>query len=693
MLKQLRIALIITAVAIAIGGALVGRYLLSNQLSIPPAPGVKGIFLLHDPPALNQTATLTYVITPRTLGRENELSCSVGIVLPEGFVWVGEIPEGRTIVDNRTLLENITLVLNQPIEISGTIKAVQTGVGWHIRAYGLMAGGGSGFGSHLYVTVTENSAWVENAPSSPPLKNENLQPLPFTSVPRPPLSVNLSLSDPPVLGRVVDLSCDIESAFDAPDVTAQVELPDAFAVVSGDKSWRGKIEKSSKVEFTLKVKALEVGDYEIRTLAELVNGEHRLKDRSYLYVEVGENDASVSYAPPPPKLELVELSESEIPPEYRETARTQLQSSSLTITGRVLYKDEHDYSRPLKWAKIKIFDKEWWGWSLLTELLTDANGEFTYGPISNVDSEFGESGTLDIVVQIFAQNGIVNVKSPGWLGGTYYATWYDSYDVPDGVLDLGNVLLGADETQQGIGRILTYVNNAWEYLYDTVNYDMPEITVEYPTAGTGYVVYYLWGIEIGKWIEVEVGYNRSRDILQHEYGHYIMHMIRGVVQPPDYIENHFIESASNATTAWSEGWADFYPLAVQNDPYWAWGCCENFMHAHYGGRIGLELDADMLWFDTGDTVEGRVAASLWDIIDSNNDGSDTISLPFSNIWVLFSDTTRSFNTFAEFWQQWRSIYSGNAEIVHGAKAAIYQNTIDYNWWTPWCSIENLTGTW
>jgi hypothetical protein len=115
--------------------------------------------------------------------------------------------------------------------------------------------------------------------------------------------------------------------------------------------------------------------------------------------------------------------------------------------------------------------------------------------------------------------------------------------------------------------------------------------------------------------------------------------------------------------AWTEGWADFFPLVVFNDPvltyvnHWSVD-----LETHTWGTAG---------WDNGDDVEGRVAGALWDIFDSANDGHDVFHDGFLNIWDVIQAQTD--DTFSEFWDAWRA---GGHETLY-TTYALYQNTIIY----------------
>jgi hypothetical protein len=135
-------------------------------------------------------------------------------------------------------------------------------------------------------------------------------------------------------------------------------------------------------------------------------------------------------------------------------------------------------------------------------------------------------------------------------------------------------------------------------------------------------------------------------------------------------QQHIVQSliiangASHVNCAWTEGWADFFPLAVNNDPIYRWAS---------GASINLETPTWGTYnWNNGDAVEGRVAGALWDILDTVNDGDDQYSDGgIANIWdTLYHQTD---NDFSEYWSAWKA--RGHNE--NNAIWSIYQNTIDY----------------
>lgn len=168
----------------------------------------------------------------------------------------------------------------------------------------------------------------------------------------------------------------------------------------------------------------------------------------------------------------------------------------------------------------------------------------------------------------------------------------------------------------------------------------------------------------------------SMDTVLHETGHMYVVNANGWW----YIGclTHSMFDAYWVNCAWSEGWADYFPLAVNGDR------CYNFNAKNpCSGRADIDYydlevhsRADNLQQSTwGDGVEGRVAAALYDLYDSSSDspGYDRISagfLPIAQIALGSSQTT----TFQNFWNRWKGS-SGQNEFLSGL--TLWWNTINY----------------
>jgi len=231
---------------------------------------------------------------------------------------------------------------------------------------------------------------------------------------------------------------------------------------------------------------------------------------------------------------------------------------------------------------------------------------------------------------------------------------------------LGGYAIDADDSRRGAFSILNDVNNAWLYAYYNGNGISPEgVEFEWQadsTVGTFYTLggeVHLLGEDWGTRVDI-----RQPDAALHEYGHAVMFHVYGDYFPPhDCPSPHFMEQTSGPHCGWTEGWANFFAMAVHGDSNFDW-------------PFGLYMDLEPpTWgspgWSNGSFVEGRVAGALWDIFDAEDDGFDRTSSTFNAIWRTFS--LRQETTFGDFYTAWRQLYDDCSAV-----AAIYQNTMDFD---------------
>ena len=209
-------------------------------------------------------------------------------------------------------------------------------------------------------------------------------------------------------------------------------------------------------------------------------------------------------------------------------------------------------------------DKETGNLLLLRNVFTNTTGHYNSGPVTNDD---GDDDGLDIVVRFMAFNQSTMVTNstdnpfPYW---DVYDGWTQVYwDRSDGPLDTEYRLVPWPE--RGAWMIFSYhcgIAAGWNYLKTTVDYEMLMATACWPCGDWPCYNPNNGVINLTDW---SAWYP---DIILHEYGHYEMHTLyRYMPTPPGGPpQEHFINETSNNVTAWVEGWANFFPLVVQNDP-------------------------------------------------------------------------------------------------------------------------------
>jgi hypothetical protein len=161
-------------------------------------------------------------------------------------------------------------------------------------------------------------------------------------------------------------------------------------------------------------------------------------------------------------------------------------------------------------------------------------------------------------------------------------------------------------------------------------------------------------------------------IVVHEIGHAVMDDVYNDTFPsaPGCDPHPQIAVMSSAGCAWTEGFADWFALAVYHDDSFRFQPGRDYNMETPGWSDGLAI---------GDAVEGRVTGALLDIQDSTNELIwDRSSDGFTNLWFTFTHHVDP--TFASFWNS--RIADGFNVSDTGALASVYQNTIDYGFRDP-----------
>lgn len=159
----------------------------------------------------------------------------------------------------------------------------------------------------------------------------------------------------------------------------------------------------------------------------------------------------------------------------------------------------------------------------------------------------------------------------------------------------------------------------------------------------------------------------SADTVVHETAHGYMYGYQGLlVGCPG---QHEIKRISTPGCAWTEGWAEFLPLYINQDPCYDFGLGP----CSYGGT---NLEAPNFRdnpniFNFGSAVEGRVAGALYDLTDGENEDFDHTYLPLHNIaktlYMLPAE-----KSFSDFWNAWINL--GNGSYIE-LESTFFLNTL------------------
>ena len=303
------------------------------------------------------------------------------------------------------------------------------------------------------------------------------------------------------------------------------------------------------------------------------------------------------------------------------------------------------------------------------------------------DNDDGEGGaTQEVYLKFVTSNNRWRIQRSQADPSPYIVSVGDSATVPDNTTKSFGSWQAADSNWHRAFHAYDALNEFWLWQYDPVTRcwdrndaaaDCRRITVNWtPTSTDGPV--YRYG---PKQVFLPADAPDSEHTVIHEGAHSVMGDMYEDNWPPTACGSpHYIESSYDEGCAWTEGWAEWVPAMVKNDPYYRWAD---------GGSLNLETPT---WgtsgWANGDTVEGRVAGALIDVSDPANEPWDQYGEGQGPgpIWTV---TTNNRSTgLAQFWSQRAA--AGHNVAANGALASLYQSTVDYSFRDPLSSYVQKT---
>ncbi|GJL65049.1 MAG: hypothetical protein NPIRA05_00200 [Nitrospirales bacterium] len=181
-------------------------------------------------------------------------------------------------------------------------------------------------------------------------------------------------------------------------------------------------------------------------------------------------------------------------------------------------------------------------------------------------------------------------------------------------------------------------NKAFDYLVDEVNFvNDDRLRVLFPSASTGFA---------GDTGDIFVGrdFETRDDVLLQQYGLYLQHRLNGGSLPVTGCGAKRFAEHETTTCAWIDGFGLFLQAAIQNDP-------------NFDGVFNLEGPTP---FSDHKESEGAVAATLWDIFDSQDEDWDEVSLGIGPIWESVKQQPADI---CEFVKAYNESPNGNPDIT------------------------------
>lgn len=526
------------------------------------------------------------------------------------------------------------------------------------------------------------------------------------------LSVTATLSRAPAVGQTATLSLEVRAdatrrgariTIELPANLAFVEAP-AGAVQTSGRSSSGvgsarratttaDLAAGSVHRLSARIRAIAAGPAHIRarTLAAIPGGSDGAADDVFLTVGSSSAESRFGFAtstvggvvqargrtaPSAPPRRTPSAPVDELPQPHSDDPRRPGPSATSCASGSWHFLDENGVLRPSVNYQVQVWDDDSSsGDDQLISGVTSFSG--TYNLCFNGTD--GEGGGQEVFVRFVSSNSQWRVRdTPG--GNNDYVNSTGVQAICDGCSHSFGGLMPGNDIHRGMNAF-DAANDAWVWVpsdcWDANDGTCRQVVINWTATSTDGTFY----SRAGNDVHLAADDPNAPTVVIHEIGHAVMDDVYEDAMPPNpNCSNHPIRGVTSTGCAWTEGFAEWFPAGVLNDPFFRWPD---------GSSLDLENNT---WgtpdWSNGDAVEGRVAGAMIDISDFTNEAfwdrygeGDP-----GNIWTTFLNNVS--NTFLEFWQHRAA--GGFNTANDGANGSVYQSTIDYTFRDPLANYVELT---
>jgi hypothetical protein len=268
-------------------------------------------------------------------------------------------------------------------------------------------------------------------------------------------------------------------------------------------------------------------------------------------------------------------------------------------TGSFAYEFPAGQFHPAANFQVQAWDSDTLsGDDLLATGLTDGNGGYRLCFDNN-----DVSGGQDVYMRFIAENGQWSVHENALLIPVYNFRTGVHNDIGNGRTEDFGREMPHDPLRHRAVHLFDDANDAANWTpgdcWDARDHDCRGIAIAYPDPDADDISFYDTGLNV---VHIEDAAPDDRTLVVHELGHAVMDDVYEDNFPSCNVFRHEVPRTSSQGCAWTEGFADWYPTAVYNQPV----------------IVGWQIDQPT-WgtadWDTGDAVEGRVAGAMWDLAD------------------------------------------------------------------------------
>ena len=378
-------------------------------------------------------------------------------------------------------------------------------------------------------------------------------------------------------------------------------------------------------------------------------------------------------APAPRRMDLVASSPSAAHQVAAPRSGAALPAGQSCVHGGWFFYDQNGVQRPAVNETVQVWSEGVFGGSLLATGVVGWDGHYRLCYINFTTSPLWP-GYQEVAVLVSTMNTTWRVRDTA-TSNTDYSAGTKAVNVADAVdYAFGDLVASAGTTTSRAMNAFDALNKLWSYVhganrcFDPNDAHCRQMVVDWtPISNDG--TYYSTS---GNDIHLAAADPNAPTTVIHEASHALMDDLYEDAFPSALnCTPHSIFGVTSTGCAWTEGYAEWLPAMVLNDPYFRWP---------NGASVNLETPT---WIDgrpTGDAVEGRVAGTMIDISDSTNEqpwdvGGEGFAPQWNTLVNQVSGTLREFLTSDRPVQG----YLTDDSFV---LAAAYQNTIYYTFRDP-----------
>lgn len=343
------------------------------------------------------------------------------------------------------------------------------------------------------------------------------------------------------------------------------------------------------------------------------------------------------------------------------------------VRGSFVYDDAAGAQRPAANLQVQVWDSDTFSDDLLTVGLTDGNGAYRLC----FDNEGDGGGGQDVYLNFVTQNGQWGVE---WDDDPYTFETETRDNVGDGTTTDFGVLTSQDRRLQRALRAYGDADAASAFTpgdcWDARDRDCRRIDINW-APGEDPDTEYRGGEDEVYLLDQDAD---DRNVVVHEIGHAVM----DDVYDDDYPDtgsgcrDHEMHKREATGCAWSEGFGDWYGVAVFGDPVYRDTVDQTIAQSVDSPTWGSNRTDNREAWENGDGVEGRVAGALWDLVDTAVEQPwDVFGEGFDPVWNTFLDHRSS-----DFRQYWTQRGQDGRNVGPQALSSLFQNTIDYDFRDP-----------